>query len=384
MVHGRQVSFAMVAALGSLAGCSANQKAEVAGPTLAVTPLPEEDGVPVRQWYMSTSDDVVHYVAEYGKEAKPGNVAIVLHGGWGAEHSYLLPAIRPLTRDYRFVLYDQRGSLRSPVRPPAKITYDALVEDLEQLRIRLGLEKVTLVAHSMGNHLAYGYVRAHPDRVAGLVLVGATVPAPFGEQRPAFLSDVWPEFSDADAAAIATRQTQYDDSVFKRTLRIAADEGLIPYEAGAATPENVKSFGIKEAIKTDQQKTDWWRIQFTCVNTYGGRNWRHMLGGETFYNGDVAQAVLEDPQYVTACAEFWPALKAFKGPVRVIIGTDDYVDLGPTMWPRLAAHLPNAHVDAIPRAGHSIWMDEPAKFTSSLRRALGTTTSKRVDDARPH
>jgi proline iminopeptidase len=384
MMKYKQVSFVMAtAALGALAGCAANRNADIAAPTLAVTPLPQEDGVPVRQWYMSTPDEVVHYVAEYGTEAKPGNVVIVLHGGWGAEHSYLLPAIKPLAREYRFVLYDQRGSLRSPVRPPAKVTYGA-VDDLEQLRSRLGLEKVTLVAHSMGNHLAYGYLRAHPDRVAGLVLVGATVPGPFGEQRPAFLSEVWPTFSEADAAAIASRQTQYDDSVFTRTLRIAADEGLIPYEAGAATPENVKSFGLKDVIQTDQQKTDWWRIQFTCVNTYGGRNWRQMLGGQVFYNGDAGQAVLEDPQYTTACAEFWPVLKAFNGPIRVIIGTDDYVDLGPTMWPRLVTHLPNAQLDTIPRAGHSIWMDEPERFTSSLRRALQAAVSPRVDASGPN
>ena len=143
----------------------------------AAAPLwPTEEGVPVRQWYMRTTDadgaKVRHYIAEFGTEAKPGNTVIVLHGGWGAEHSYLVPAIRPLADSYRFVLYDQRGSLRTPVTPPAKITYSALVEDLEQLRQRLGLEKITLMAHSMGNHLAYGYLRAHPERVAGLILVG--------------------------------------------------------------------------------------------------------------------------------------------------------------------------------------------------------------------
>jgi pimeloyl-ACP methyl ester carboxylesterase len=56
---------------------------------------------------------------------------IVLHGGWGAEHSYLLPAVRPLADTYRFVLYDQRGELQTPLVPPAKITYQSLVEDME-------------------------------------------------------------------------------------------------------------------------------------------------------------------------------------------------------------------------------------------------------------
>jgi pimeloyl-ACP methyl ester carboxylesterase len=172
------------------------------------------------------------------------------------------------------------------------------------------------------------------------------------------------------------RQSAFDNSVFERTLRIAADEGLIPFEAGSATPDTVKSFRLKEVIKTDQQQTDWWRIQFTCVNTYNGRNWRQMLGGQVFYNAEAGQAVVEDPAYRAACAEFWPALKSFTGPIRVIIGTHDYVDLGPTMWPRLVAQLPTATLETIPNSGHSIWMDEPDRFARSLRSALQATTSK--------
>ncbi|MBY0114408.1 MAG: alpha/beta hydrolase [Phycisphaerales bacterium] len=383
MPHRIRVGLIMVCVpLVGLLGCQTAPTSLAPSAAFKRTPLPTDAGVPVKQWYMNTEDEVVHYVAEYGTETKPGNVVVVLHGGWGAEHSYLLPAIRPLADEYKFVLYDQRGSLRSPVRPPAKITYAALVEDLEQLRQRLGLEKITLMAHSMGNHLAYGYLRAHPERVAGLVLVGATVPAPFGEQRPAFLSDVWPDFADADAEAIAARQKHFDDGILKRTLRIAADEGIIPIEAASATPETVKSFGLQEIIKTDQQKTDWWRIQFTCVNTHNGRNWREMLGGQVFYNGEAGQAVLEDPEYQAATRDFWRALRSFTGPIRVIIGTDDYVDLGPTMWPRLVAHLPTAKLDAIPNAGHSIWMDEPKRFRRSLRAALGATTA-RTTEPRP-
>lgn len=171
------------------------------------------------------------------------------------------------------------------------------------------------------------------------------------------------------------RQAEHDLSVFRRTLRIAADEGLIPIEAGSATPDTIKGFKLSEVITADQHETDWWRIQFTCVKTYNGRNWRQMLGGQVFYSGEVGQAVLEDPEYIAACAEFWPVLKTFGGPIRVIIGTHDYVDLGPTMWPKLAAHLPNATLDTIPNAGHSIWMDEPTRLTVALRSSLRATTN---------
>lgn len=361
----------LTAATLGAGGCSST-------PRGGATPLPTETGVPVNQWYMRTQDEVVHYVAEYGREAKPGNVAIVLHGGWGAEHSYLLPAVLPLADEFRLAMYDQRGSLRSPVRPPARVSYAALVEDLDQLRQRLGLEKVTLVAHSMGNHLAYAYLRAHPDRVAGLVLVGATTPAPFGEARPAFLADVWPDFSDADAEALAARQREFDRSIFDRAVRIAADEGIVPDEFRNARPgEPGLSEKFEAATSTDQAATAWWRVQFTCVNTFGGRNWRQMGGGQVFYSGEAGQAVLEDPDYQAATPEFWGALKSFDGPVRVIIGTHDYVDLGPTMWPRLTRALKHGRLTVIPNSGHSIWMDEPRAFEAALRKALRDTAGTR-------
>jgi pimeloyl-ACP methyl ester carboxylesterase len=109
---------------------------------------------------------------------------------------------------------------------------------------------------------------------------------------------------------------------------------------------------------------------FTAVNTHSGRNWRQMPGGEAYHNDAAAGAVIDDPAYQAAIPEFWPALKAFKGPVRVIIGSYDYVDLGPTYWPRLVKAIPDARLDTIRNAGHYIWMDEPAAFTQSLRTAL--------------
>ena len=369
----------------AVVGCASHPNPPATAATGKPTPFPTEDGVPVNQWYMNTKDadgtKLQHYIAEYGIESKPGNTIIVLHGGWGAEHSYLVPAIKPLADEYRFVLYDQRGSLRSPAVPPAKITYDALVEDLDQLRQRLGLEKVTLMAHSMGNMLAYGYLRAHPERVAGLILVGPILPghdngteeAP--RMVPLCVNDVWPDFSKADSDAMRDRMEKWRRDYNDRWARIAVAEGLIPADWAAQNAADPDPDLNALYIKTDQQKTMGWRIIFTAVNTYTGRNWRETLGGMVFFNPAVAESIFAEPDYFSQVDAAWPALKAFKGPVRVIIGTHDYVDLGPTFWPRLVAAMPNARLDTIQNAGHSIWMDEAEVFTQSLRSALVESTA---------
>ena len=62
---------------------------------------------------------------------------------------------------------------------------------------------------------------------------------------------------------------------------------------------------------------------------------------------------------------------------RAVHAHDHYVDLGPTVWPRLVAAMPNARLETIQNAGHSIWMDEAEAFTRSLRSALEATTFDR-------
>lgn len=56
------------------------------------------------QWYNFTDDGHQQYVYEFGNAASPGDTVVVLHGGWGADHSYLIDPLVPLADRYRFVL----------------------------------------------------------------------------------------------------------------------------------------------------------------------------------------------------------------------------------------------------------------------------------------
>ena len=103
-----------------LVACAPDLRTEDAALAKDPAAWPTEDGMPVNQWYMNTQGDdgtLRHYIAEYGRDASPAKTVIVLHGGWGADHSYLIPVIQPLAREFRFVLYDQRGSLGKAPSP---------------------------------------------------------------------------------------------------------------------------------------------------------------------------------------------------------------------------------------------------------------------------
>jgi proline iminopeptidase len=101
-----------------------------------------------------------------------GTPAVVLHGGPGG-------AINPTMRrffdpqKYRVALFDQRGCGKS--RPNASLednTTWALIEDIERLRVHLGIEKWVVFGGSWGSTLALAYAMTHPERVTGLVLRG--------------------------------------------------------------------------------------------------------------------------------------------------------------------------------------------------------------------
>jgi len=101
-----------------------------------------------------------------------GFPAIFLHGGPG---SHTQPLHRRFfdPQFYRIVLSDQRGCGRSvPLGCTEENTTRHLVEDIETLRDRLGLERVMLFGGSWGATLALAYAAAHPQRVAAMVLRG--------------------------------------------------------------------------------------------------------------------------------------------------------------------------------------------------------------------
>ena len=121
---------------------------------------------PVRQ-YTADGAGVELYVKEMGA----GPPVVVLHGGPGAHHDYLIPGFDRLAHEFHLYFYDQRGGGRSSVRRPGQVSWRDHVADLEALRQEWGLERLVIVGYSWGGLLALLYAAEHPDRVSCLVAV---------------------------------------------------------------------------------------------------------------------------------------------------------------------------------------------------------------------
>ena len=90
--------------------------------------------------------------------------------GIGGRRSGWDGIVEKLKGDFTCIRYDLRGHGKSPV-PPVPYSLVELVEDLEALRVKLGIEKAHIIGHSLGGMIGPAYARAHPDRVMTLGLL---------------------------------------------------------------------------------------------------------------------------------------------------------------------------------------------------------------------
>jgi len=102
---------------------------------------------------------------------KTGVPLLALHGGPGVPHDYLEP-LEELADERPVVFYDQLGCGNSE-RPSDTTLWrtERFVEELEQVRNALGLDKVHVLGQSWGTMLAAEYMlRKQPEGVVSLIL----------------------------------------------------------------------------------------------------------------------------------------------------------------------------------------------------------------------
>jgi pimeloyl-ACP methyl ester carboxylesterase len=109
-----------------------------------------------------------------GQSAGEGTAVVLCHG-ITATRRYVLHGSQALERaGHLTVSYDARGHGESDPAPAGQgYRYPELVGDLELVvRARLGETPFVLAGHSMGSHTAVAYALRHPERLAGLVVIG--------------------------------------------------------------------------------------------------------------------------------------------------------------------------------------------------------------------
>ena len=101
--------------------------------------------------------------------------AVVLLHGYGETGDMWAPLAVDLARDHTVIVPDLRG-LGLSSKPPGGFDKKTQAEDVEGVMKALNVAQADVVAHDIGNMVAFQFAARHPERVRRLVLIDAPVP----------------------------------------------------------------------------------------------------------------------------------------------------------------------------------------------------------------
>ncbi|MDD3665953.1 MAG: alpha/beta hydrolase [Bacteroidales bacterium] len=288
-------------------------------------------------WYLPTYDASTQlYITSIGT----GDTIVTLHGGPGNDFNYLVDAVKENSNNNTFILFDQRGSLLSPVADSliANLTLNVIVEDLETLRKSLNQDKMLLFGHSFGSLVVMFYYMKYPEHVKGIIL-SATMPPYINKDKP--FNEILKE-------------------IHKRCSDLRNRPEIIT--------ELVKADLINDSILTPRQRSEKFKIlglaSFNMINI---ANWKKFQGGRIYYNPLVDNAIGES---IPNTYDIRPSLNMYSIPITIIQGEKDYIDPSAYYWKSIFFEYEFVKLIVVKNASHYIWLDDKLKFDESLKYAI--------------
>lgn len=122
----------------------------------------------------------------YVDDAGQGGLPVIFLHSAGGNTGQWSAQLQHLRATRRAIAMDMRGHGRSAEPANGDCRIEAMAEDLAAVINALKLDRVVLVGHSLGGHVATAYAGAHATRVAGLFLLD---PASDGRMMPKEMGD---------------------------------------------------------------------------------------------------------------------------------------------------------------------------------------------------
>ncbi|MFB4370462.1 MULTISPECIES: alpha/beta fold hydrolase [unclassified Pseudomonas] len=241
---------------------------------------------------------------------------------------------------YRVVAADQVGFCKSSKPAHYQYSFQQLASNTHGLLEQIGVDKVTVMGHSMGGMLATRYALLYPDQVEQLVMV-----------NPIGLED-WKTLGVPYLSV---------DQWYQRELKTTA-----------------------EASRNYQKSTYYagqWRPEFD--------RWVDMQAG--MFNGDGKEIVAWNSALTYDMVYTQPVVYEFselKMPTLLLIGEQDNTAIGKdaapeamrsklgdykALGPATTKRIPDATLVTFPELGHSPQIQEPERFHEALIKGLSTS-----------
>lgn len=181
-----------------------------------------------------------------GHAGPPGALPVVFVHSLGGNSSHWAAQLQHLRRNRGAIALDVRGHGQSEPAPDGEYTIAAMAGDVAAAANTLKLNRFVLVGHSMGGGVALAYAGAHPDRVAGLMLVD---PIGDGTQIPAAESGSFLAGLERDyVTAIRKYWTEIGGPDSTVRARLIADLQATPQDAVLEVLRSVMQFDPRPAL----------------------------------------------------------------------------------------------------------------------------------------
>lgn len=241
-----------------------------------------------------------------------GPPLVLLHGLFGSNEN-LGSIARALAGDFTIHAMDLRNHGRSPHGP--EMEYAVLAHDVLESLDEQGVDRTSVLGHSLGGKTAMELALSRPSRIERLIVIDI---APIAYDRR----------HDRELEALHSLDLERIHS------RQDADRAL----AAAIPDPAIRQFLLKNLARADD-----------------GFDWRIPL--DTIYSeyADIAAAP--------------PSPGPYKGPTLFIRGGEsDYIS--DESEPAIRQRFPNARIETIPSAAHWVHVDAPEAFLELVRSFL--------------
>ena len=242
---------------------------------------------------------------------------------------------KELRESLQMVFVDWRGfAARTDSEMGPLPTFEDLVDDIEKIRQKLGLNKIILIGHSAHALLALEYAKKYPQRVHHLVMIGIS--------------------PNLNAIHAAMAERNWEESVWpERKAALEASLRQFPEEELAKLPASERF--VKWNVRRSAQS--WFDYHFDSSPLWAGVS-PNMELLDFFYG-----VALRD-------LDITKGLDSFHLPVFLALGRFDYIIAPASSWDPVRSKFKHLTVKIFERSGHSPQYEEASLFDQELLKWL--------------
>src|SRR5690242_19570276 len=287
-----------------------------------------------------------HGVLLYYQVIGRGAPLMIVHGGPGASHDYLLPYLLPLARNNQLIFIDERGSGRSEkLEDTSQYTVENMVEDVEVVRQALHLGKTSLLGHSYGGVLAQAYAFKYQQYLTHLILGGtfystSEMNKVLAEEKRSMPPEALARLEALEKAGLFGKGKDWEKGRYPEDYaKLAWGDGYFPYLYQHRPDPNYDPLAGNTTSAWDLYREMW------------GSN------GEFVIDGNLKSV------------EYLDKLSSIHVPTLVICG--DHDESNPRMSRTMHERIAGSKLVILPQSGHMAFVDQPKMYIEAVSEFLG-------------